>query len=364
MRVLFHLGHPAHFHLYKNVIKNLKSENHEVSILIKKKDILEDLLKEADLPYINILEKGRKDHKLGMVYGLIMQDYGVLKLCLKKKQDILVGSSASISHVGKLLNIPSINVTEDDAEIVPMFAKLAFPWTSVVIAPYVCSVGKWVDKKIPYSGYNELAYLHPNHFIPNKRIVEKYFSSEGDYFIIRLAKLTAHHDKGISGINKNIISQLINILKDRGRIYITSEREIEEEFEQYRIAINPLDMHHVMAFSTLYIGDSQTMAAEAGVLGVPFIRFNDFVGKIGYLNELERKYKLGYGIKTKDSDKLFEKVNELIQSKNLKQVFQNRRKSMLEEKIDFASFLTWFIQEYPKSAEIMKDNPDYQKRFK
>ena len=42
-----------------------------------------------------------------------------------------------------------------------------------------------------------------------------------------------------------------------------------------------------MAFASLYIGDSQTMAAEAGVLGVPFVRFNDFVGRIGYLRELE-----------------------------------------------------------------------------
>ena len=55
-------------------------------------------------------------------------------------------------------------------------------------------------------------------------------------------------------------------------------------------------MHHVMAFASLYIGDSQTMAAEAGFLGVPFVRFNDFVGSIGYLRELEDVYELGYGI--------------------------------------------------------------------
>ena len=68
------------------------------------------------------------------------------------------------------------------------------------------------------------------------------------------------------------------------------------QFEKYRIKINPLDMHHVMAFASLYIGDSQTMAAEAGVLGVPFVRFNDFVGRIGYLRELEDKYRLGFGV--------------------------------------------------------------------
>lgn len=53
----------------------------------------------------------------------------------------------------------------------------------------------------------------------------------------------------------------------------------------------------MMAFASLYIGDSQTMAAEAGILGVPFVRFNDFVGRIGYLRELEDKYELGYRIK-------------------------------------------------------------------
>ena len=83
---------------------------------------------------------------------------------------------------------------------------------------------------------------------------------------------------------------------NKPRIYITSERPLEPQFEKYRIKINPLDMHHVMAFASLDIGDSQTMAAEAGVLGVPFVRFNDFVGRIGYLRELEDTYELGYGI--------------------------------------------------------------------
>ena len=50
MIVLFQLGHPAHFHLFRYTIENLKRDGHQTYILIKKKDILEDLLKEADLP--------------------------------------------------------------------------------------------------------------------------------------------------------------------------------------------------------------------------------------------------------------------------------------------------------------------------
>ena len=40
MRYQFYLGHPAHFHLFKNVIKSLSSKGHEIAVLIKKKDIL------------------------------------------------------------------------------------------------------------------------------------------------------------------------------------------------------------------------------------------------------------------------------------------------------------------------------------
>jgi hypothetical protein len=117
--------------------------------------------------------------------------------------------------------------------------------------------------------------------------------------------------------------------------------------EQYRIAINPLDIHHVMAFAGLYIGDSQTMAAEAGVLGVPFVRFNDFVGRIGYLNELENHYRLGFGIKPDEEEKLYETLQTLLKMPDRKDVFQQRRQTMLSECINFADFLTNYIETYP-----------------
>ena len=57
MKILFYLAHPAHYHLFKNVIKKLNSKNHKTLITIKKKDVLEQLLIENSLPYFNILPK-------------------------------------------------------------------------------------------------------------------------------------------------------------------------------------------------------------------------------------------------------------------------------------------------------------------
>ncbi len=364
MKVLFHLGHPAHFHLFKNVIKKLHQNGHATFVLIKKKDVLEQLLVEHKFEYHNILPDGRKDSKVGIAIGQLKQDYKVLKFSLKHKPDLLIGTSVAISHVGKLLGIPSVNVNEDDADVVPLYAKLAYPLATTILAPKVCRLGKWSHKAIFYNSYHELAYLHPSHFKANKQKASKYVSFDKPIFIIRFARLGAHHDVGIRGISNEVANRIIEILKPFGNVYITSERELTDNLEQYRIQIKPSDMHDVMAFSSMYIGDSQTMAAEAGVLGIPFIRFNDFVGRISYLDELENRYKLGFGIKTSELENLFQRINELLIMENREMVFQERRKKMLSEKIDFAAFLIWFVESYPKSKTILKDNPDYQYNFK
>lgn len=364
MKYLFHLGHPAHFHLFKNTIKQLMINGHKVAILIKKKDILDELLKNAGFEYENILPHGRKDSKIGIALGMVKTDLKLFRFCLKYKPDIMIGTSYAISHVGKLLAIPTINVNEDDIDIVPLYAKLSYPWASCILAPTTTNIGIWKDKSILYHGYHELAYLHPSKFNANKGLVEKYFNPNERYFVIRFAKLTAHHDKGITGINANIAAKIISLLEPYGKVYITSERALEPEFEKYRMIINPLDIHHVMAFASIYIGDSQTMAAESGVLGVPYIRFNDFVGRIGYLKEIENVYDLGFGIKTTEERKIYTTLIELLNTPDLKKVWKLRQQKLLSEKIDVTAFMVWFIENFPKSQKIMKESPDYQYNFK
>jgi len=360
MKILIYLGHPAHFHLYKNAVLNWKSSGNQCFILIKKKDVLEDLVRLAGFEYHNILIEGRRDTGFGIFIGLIKRSFRLLQFCLKYKPDILTGTSVENSFIGNLLAIPVINVNEDDAAVVPLYAKLSYPGANVILNPVVCNSGKWDEKAIKYNSYQELAYLHPNHFKPDKKIVEKYFSADEPFFLIRFAKLSAHHDYGIKGINDEIAERIIEILKPFGKIYITSERTFDSRFEPYRININPLDIHHVMAFAQIYIGDSQTMAAEAGVLGTPFIRFNDFVGRIGYLNELENIYQLGYGIKTNEKEKLFEVLKTLISMHERSAIFIRRKERMLSDKIDFAEFLTNFIQNYPTSYLTMKKNNEFK----
>jgi len=364
MKYLIYLGHPAHFHLFKFTIKNLQSRGHSVAVLIKKKDILEELLQRYGLDYKNILPEGRNDSKVGIALGVIKRDWRLFLHCLSNRPDLLMGTSAEIGHVGSLLRIPSVNVNEDDAAIVPLYSKISYPWCTHILSPRVCANGKWEYKSIKYDGYHELAYLHPSHFSPSTKLVESILEYAGPFSLIRFAKLAAHHDTGIQGISNPLAHRIVELLSPWGKVFISAERELSADLEPYRIRINPLDIHHVMACAQLYIGDSQTMAAEAGVLGTPFVRFNDFVGRIGYLNELENKYKLGFGIKPDNHQALLSTINSLVRMENLKAVFAEKRRAMLQDKIDVAQFMTWFIENYPASAKVMRENPEYQYRFR
>lgn len=387
MNILVQLSHPAHFHLYKKSIFNFGNDGHTVYVIIKTKDILEELLQKDGIKYYNVLPTSHRKTKLGILFDMFVREIRMLRFCYKHKIDILTGSTPEVAHVSWLLNLKSVNTGEDDIAVVPSFVKVVRGLLQTLLSPTTCDNGIFNSKSIKYPSYQELAYLHPNHFTPNKSVVEKYFSADKTYFILRFAELTAHHDKGISGINTEIAQGLIDILSPHGDIYITSERPLEPQFEKYRIHINPLDIHHVLAFASMYIGDSQTMAAEAGVLGTPFVRFNDFVGRIGYLRELEDVYHLGYGIRANTkpftptkvdwikeepkvqscgAEAMYGVVKELLSMDvdERRRIYQQRRQKMLSEKINYAKFLTWFIENYPNSKAQIQDKPEWWNQFK
>jgi predicted glycosyltransferase len=344
MTVLVYLGHPAHFHLFKETIKNLQAKSHQVVIVIKSKDVLEKLLIDSNLSYINIAPKLKKNGKVALYFSLIKRIATLTKIILKYKPTKLAGSAAELAILGKLFRIPSYVFFEDDFEVVPKFAKIAGPLATYLVCPNCCSAWKWNAKKIGYNSYHELAYLHPNHFTPDASKIKNIFDLTKRNFILRFAQLTAYHDLGKSGIDTTIAQQLIDTLLPHGNIYITSERPLEPQFEKYRIQISPLDIHHALYFADMYIGDSQTMTAEAAVLGTPAIRFNDFVGELAYLEELEHKYQLTRGIKADNPQKLIEVTTALVNTENLKQIWQERRTYMLKQSIDFSEFMIRLLE--------------------
>ena len=60
MRILIALNHPAHYYLFKYIIEGFKKRDYCVDIVIKEKDILEEILINEGQVYTKINEKKEK----------------------------------------------------------------------------------------------------------------------------------------------------------------------------------------------------------------------------------------------------------------------------------------------------------------
>lgn len=361
MKILIDINHPAHVHLIRNTYEMLVEHGHQVIVVVKDIPVAMKLLDLYGIPYINI---GKKNDSLGKK-GLdqLVYDLRILKLVCENRIELGIGTSINIPHVSKLSRMKSIILDDDDDEVEPLFVKFGHPFADVILSP--ADTPRKSKYKIYVNAYHELAYLHPNRFTPDPSVLADAGVKQGEpYFILRFNAFKAHHDIGVVGLTIENKRRLVQYLSSKGKVFITTERNIDDEFKPYQLKVSPEKAHSLLYYATMFVGDSQTMTSEAAVLGTPAIRCNTFVGRIHYLEEEEHKYGLTYGFRPENSEAMFQKIDEILVMPNLKKEWQTRRQKMLSEKIDYAQFLTWFIENYPESHRIMKDNPDYQFRFK
>lgn len=370
MKFLIAVNHPAQYHLFKQTHATLVSKGHDVVFAIKDKDILAKLMDNEGVQYHRLLKKQVGKNTITILIkgfiDIINQGLALFRFVKRYKPDVMFGTDYSITHIGKLTGIPAIVFNEDDFNINKFFCKLSYPWSSCIVSPSVCDVGKYQYKKINYDGFQKLAYLHPTVFQPDKSIVNKYLDSSKKYFLIRLVSFSAGHDIEMKhgGLTEKVLSEIINKLEKYGNVYISSEARIPEQFKRYKLQINVKDIHHIMAYASLIIADSQSMIVESSVIGTPSIRFNSFVGKISVLEELQNKYKLTTGISNNNPELLHETITLLLDNPNLKNEYITRREAMLSDKINVTKFITWFVEDYPESKKKMYKNPEYQYNFK
>lgn len=357
MRYLFFFVHPSKFHVFRNTINTLKSHGHKVDIIITSKDVLENLIKSEGWEYTNIFPGGRKIRRIppyiSSTINFFITIFRLYKYTLGANYDLFITDDLLV-YIGKLKGIPSIVFNDDDLSVVKQYA-LVLSQATHILSPDITKLGKYSIKKIEFPGYKELAYLHPSVFRPNINIIKNLNPDLEPYFVIRLVSLKAYHDVGVRGLSNNQVNRLISVFETKGKVYISSEREFPEEFEKYRLKINPVDIAHVLYYAQLFVGDSQTMASEAAVLGTPAFRCNDFVGKISVMEEKEMVYGLLFNFLPVRFDDMLNKIKELLENVNLKEEFRLKKDKMLSEKINLSSFMIWLFENY-KNIDIKSIN--------
>ena len=381
MNILIDIVHPAHVHLVRNFYKEMSARGHKVVVTCKHIPAAMQLLEMYEIPYIPMGEK--KDSLWLKAFEQMVYNIRLLRIARREKCTIAFGSSITLAHIAALSRlslfhsrIHAILLDDDDDEVEPLYAKYAHPFAEVVLSPK--DTPRKTKRVVYYPAYHELAYLHPKRFVPSEEVLDEAgiaykkdasgkVTEVEPYFIMRFNAFKAHHDVGVVGLTIENKRRMVELLSRHGKVFITTERNIDAEFAPYQLKVSPEKAHSLMYYATLFVGDSQTMTSEAAVLGTPSIRCNTFVGRSHYLEEEEHRYGLTYGFRPEESKAMFKRVDELLAmgTSELKKEWGERRTVLLSEKIDYTAFLTWFIENYSKSVEETKQGgKEFWKSFR
>jgi len=344
MNILIDIGHPGHVHLLHPLAEELKGRGHQVFYSVRDIPVAKRLMEHYGMtPWIDL--GGKRDSLVGKAFTVLQQDCRILQFVLKNHIDIGLSSGLVLSQVSRLTKMRSFVFDDDDDAAEPLVTKYGHPLSDIVFTPDC--IHRKTKHAVYYAGTHELAYLHPNRFAPDPSVLQHAGLADGErFFIMRFVALKGHHDVGQAGLSLEQKRALVDLLKAHGRVIITSERAVEPEFEPYRLPVPPEEIHSLMAYSSMFVGDSQTMTSEAAVLGVPALKCNTFAGRLSVPNMLENKYRLCFAYAPNQFGDMLAHIRQLLacNPEELKAEWQVKRKRMLDDMIDPTEFFINYIE--------------------
>ncbi len=335
MNIFINISHPAHVHFFKNIINRLKDEGHIVIIGIRNKEFTIQLCEYYNLTYYRLTNKGKG--LIGLILELIKQQFKILNIINKHKINLMLQIGGIFNApVGRLLGIPTIAIS--DTENDKIGNKVGFGLSKHILSPdcWDSGIGGYWDKQIKYPGYHELAYLSP-----------KYHSKENNFrniFLIRFVGWAAAHDIGEKYLSDQQKIEIVNLLKNKGKVYISSEKPLPKAIESYKCDFHPGEIHNFMKDCKMIIGESATMASEAACLGIPAI-FISNTGR-GYTTEQDKKYGLIKHYTLNQWEQVISTIKSWINN-DISKEWKEKQIKMLNDKIEVTDFIVDFISNYP-----------------
>lgn len=341
MRVLFDIVHPADVLFFYNTIRTLDERGDEYLILSRRKDVACELLDQFGLAHKIVSTAGNGTIQLGV--ELIKRDLSVLREAKRFKPHIMIGfGGVAISHVGKILGIPSLSYYAADTATLQNTITWPFITHLYVPEPYA---GKTPEHRTTrFKGLKELSYFHPDNFVVDEaKALKNGWVPEVDNFFIRAVMWRANHDIGKSGWSDETFLALIKKLETRGHVHISSERPLPPALEARRYKGKKTEVHHLMAKCKLYVGESATMAQEAAFLGTQAIYDgHDIPGTT--------KSIIDAGLVSMPSEKtaksLFGLIDELLRTKT--SIFRDRHMAYMAEHPNMTGHILNALQRHAK----------------
>jgi len=313
MKVFVDITHPAGVNFFKNAIQRLqKEENIDVSLMVQPRGKLVPIL-EKECPGVCFVALGKRRRTLaGKGFGLFSRCWQLLSYLRHRDFDVLANfDDLGLSYVSRLLRKPLVTF-EDDIENLFGFRRYRHFPTRVVLPDHLPVKGKNICK---YSGFKELAYLHPNYFKPQKESLKKHGLENHNFIFVREV---SNNSTDYRHLVMGQLSEICPYLKTLGFEIVLSleEKSLRKQFEKDCIILEePVeDIFSLLHYATLTISSGDTMARESCLLGTPAI----YTGgrEMAINKELERK---GCFFKVKGDSQVLETIRKIIENDIKKQ---------------------------------------------
>ena len=271
-----------------------------------------------------------------MARELIARNRALYRIVKRKRPDKLVAlGGTSAAQVGFLTRTPSIVFY--DTEDARLQNLLTYPFCTRIVVPE-CYLG-WLPKRrgVRYPGFHELSYLAPEYFHPDRRkAIANGLNPDGDTFFIRIVSWQASHDTGLKGWVRETLLEVVDFLSQHGKVIISSEAELPESLLSLAYTGPLSEVHHLLAFCRLYVGESATMASEAAVMGVPAIYAAP--GFRGYVSYQEESFGMARFIPEPTTSSISSACDEFLRMDH--DEIDRRHQLMLSECVDVSQMIT------------------------
>lgn len=333
VKILIDLQHPAHFHFFRHAVCRLRQEGHEVRLTGRDKDILGSLAEEYGLD-VEVFGTARPGiMKMGS--ELFARWWRLWRIAKCWKPDRMMAIAGTyVSLVGWLTRTP-VSVFYD-TEHARLSNLLAYPFCTCVHVP-VCYKKNITWNHRRYNGYHELAYLHPDYFTPDPKVLNEVGLAEGEIFsLVRFVGWGAAHDIGRRGFTVENRIRAIRELQKYGPVFISCEGELPAELEECRLKLPVSRVHDLMSYAALVFGESATMCSEGAVLGVPGVYV--YPVSLGYTDEQEREYGLVFNFTHEQENEAIEKGCNILKDYS-RESWQDKGRRLVNDKIDVTAML-------------------------
>ena len=267
MNILIDLLHPADINFFKNAIDALSGKGIDITIIMRPRGKMIEILK-SELPNMQFTPVGKYYTTTpGKLFSIATRNLNLVLFLRKNNFDLCTSYGFFVGIASRFCRKPSVIFTDDYEYRIPFYLFKSCGGY-LVIPSCIPSTGKNILK---YNGFKELAYLHPNYFKPDRKVLEQYGLTPDNYVFIREVARASLNYKNLKQTDLPEVIRSLNNFGLNVVLSVEDKTRMDSLKDKCTVLEEPVDIFSLMRFALFTISSGDSMARESCLVGTPTV---------------------------------------------------------------------------------------------